>query len=376
MTPSHPTQAIVDLERLRQNVAIIRERLAGRSQILAVVKANAYGHGAVPVARCLAACGVSHLGVAFVEEGIELRRTGIDLPIVVLAGFMPNQVAELLQHRLIPVLSNPQQVEWLEAVKPHPPIPVHLKIDTGMGRLGAGPEEIGPLLARVARARGLVVDGLMSHFSEEELADAAMAQEQLRRFQAALDAAQRSGIKPRVAHMANSTAILTFEPAWFNLVRPGIILYGYLPSGVRWNGPPFRPVLRLRTEITHIKRVAAGTPISYGRTFVTRRPSTIAVLPIGYADGLSRALSNRGQVLIRGRRAPIVGRVCMDMTLVDATEIPGTAIGDESIVIGEQGDDAILGDEIARLLGTISYEVLCGIGPRVARVYHGERSHE
>jgi alanine racemase len=385
---AHPTEAVIDLAGLRRNLRKIQERLTRPCEVLAVVKANAYGHGAPAVARCLAEQGVGHFGVAFLEEGLALRRAGITQPILVLAGFTPEQVEPLLEHGLTPVVAHHAQLEWLApAAARREPVPIHLKVDTGMGRLGILPAEVPAALARIQRTPGLVLAGMMSHFSEEELGDSRAADEQLALFEKALEQARgllggtggsraaRAAGDPApsdfLAHIANSAAIFNYPRAWLNMVRPGIILYGYLPPGIRWAGPQFEPILTLRTRLTSVKRVPAGTPISYGRTFTTKRESVIGVLPIGYADGFSRALSNHGAVLVRGRRAPIVGRVCMDMTMIDLTEVDGAAAGDTAVMIGRQGQDAITADEIARLTGTICYEVLCGIGPRIPRIYTG-----
>lgn len=373
---AHPTQAVIDLAALRRNLRKVQARLTRPCAILAVVKANAYGHGAPAVARCLAEAGVSHFGVAFLEEGLALRGAGITQPILVLAGFTSEQVEPLLAHALTPVVAHLDQIDWLTpAAARRGGAPIHLKIDTGMGRLGILPADVPAALARIQRTPGLVLAGMMSHFSEEELGDSRAADDQLALFEKALAHARpRAGFPPApnfLAHIANSAAIFNYPRAWLDMVRPGIILYGYLPPGIRWTGPQFEPILTLRTRLTSVKRVPPGSPISYGRTFTTARESVIGVLPIGYADGLSRALSNRGAALVRGRRAPIVGRVCMDMTMIDLTEIDGVATGDEAVLIGRGGREEITADEIARLSGTICYEVLCGIGPRVSRVYTG-----
>lgn len=374
MSLLHPTQAVIDLDRLRDNLGRIRGRIPRACEILAVVKANAYGHGAVQVAHTLRDAGASHFGVAFFDEGAELRKGGIEDPILVMGGFLREQAREILSYGLTPVISNWEQAEWLaaEAKNAEAPVEVHLKIDTGMGRLGVRPESADEIFSKLSDTPALSLNGIMSHFSEEELTDTEVASEQLARFEHAIDQARRLGLPARLNHIANSTAILTFSRSWHEMVRPGIILYGYVPSGARWDGPAFQPILTLRTRITNLKRVPAGTPISYGRTFSTTRDSLIAVLPIGYADGYPRALSNRGQILVRGQRAPIVGRVCMDMTMADVTDIDGVALGDEAILIGRQGAETITADEIAGWLNTISYEVLCGIGRRVPRIYSGD----
>jgi alanine racemase len=375
VTAVHPTQAIVDLDAMLHNLERLREHLKGKTEIMAVVKANAYGHGAVPVAKALSAAGVRAFGVAFVDEGIELRRAGIQEPILVMGGFVSEQVAALVGHRLTPVVFHRDQIEWLAAevgkTRPSSGIPVHVKIDTGMGRLGLHPHEVPAFVQNLLGKKGLVLEGLMSHFADEDLADTQVAQEQIALFLKAHEKLKGHGIAVPQLHIANSAALLSFERSWLSWVRPGITLYGYFPSRKLEQTLPLKPVLTLAARITHLRTVPAGTTISYGRTFTTRRESRIAVLPIGYADGYPRALSNRGTVLVRGRRTPIVGRVCMDMLMVDVTEVPEAALADEAVLIGRQGREAITAAELADQTGTIPYEILSVIGVRIPRIYRG-----
>jgi len=372
-----PTTAHIDLGALRHNLAQVR-RLAGDREVIAIVKADAYGHGAVPVARALAAEGVTRFGVALVEEGRALREAGIRGEVLVLGGFVEDQAAEIVELGLTATIFHAGHADALNeaARRAGRAVPVHVKIDTGMGRLGFSPDAAPDAVAALARCAFLRLEGLMTHFADADLADPAYAREQVARFDAVAGTVRRAGVHIPIRHAANSAAVMAAS-SWrsamggplYDAVRPGLMLYGARPGPAVGAGVDLRPVLSLTTRILLLKRVPPGTPISYGRTFVTRRESLIAVLPIGYADGYPRALSNAGRVLVRGRAAPVVGRVCMDLTMVDATDVPDAAEGDEAVVIGAQGAAAITVEEVAAGAGTIAYEILCGIGPRVPRRY-------
>lgn len=372
-----PTTAHIDLGALRHNLAQVR-RLAGDREVIAIVKADAYGHGAVPVARALAAEGVTRFGVALVEEGRALREAGVRGEVLVLGGFVEDQAAEIVELGLTATIFHAGHADALNeaARRAGRAAPVHVKIDTGMGRLGFSPVAAPVAVAALARCAFLRLEGLMTHFADADLADPAYAREQVARFDAVAETVRRAGVRIPIRHAANSAAVMAAS-SWrsamggplYDAVRPGLMLYGARPGPAVGAGVDLRPVLSLTTRILLLKRVPPGTPISYGRTFVTRRESLIAVLPIGYADGYPRALSNAGRVLVRGRAAPVVGRVCMDLTMVDATDVPDAAEGDEAVVIGAQGAAAITVEEVAAGAGTIAYEILCGIGPRVPRRY-------
>lgn len=381
-----PTVARVDLEALRFNVGQAR-RLAGGRELIAVVKADAYGHGGVAVGRALEADGVRRFGVAVVEEGRALREAGLRGEILVLGGVTPDQASDVVALDLSAAIFHQAHAAALDAAAARAGrvVPIHVKIDTGMGRLGFPVETAAQAVARVAQCPGLRLDGLMTHFADADLADPAYAREQLARFDAVADAVARAGMKVPIRHAANSAALIKGPRALgtasggrpgdgplYEAVRPGIMLYGCRP-GPAMDGVALKPVLSLTTKILLLKRVPPNSPISYGRTFVTQRESLIAVLPIGYADGYPRALSNRGTVLIRGRKAPVVGRVCMDLTMADATEVPDVAEGDDAVLIGSQGTSTLPAEEVAETAGTIAYELLCGIGPRVPRRYHDGR---
>lgn len=368
-----PTYAEIDLSAIVANVALAC-RLAGpETRVMAVVKADAYGHGAVPVARVALAAGATWLGVAIPEEAIPLREAGIACGILVLGPVAPEQAELVADHDLEQCVCDPAQAEALDraARARGRVLALHLKVDTGMGRVGLRPGEVRGVAEKIRALPSVRLAGLMTHFADAEADEPGFAREQLARF---ADAARDLAAVPQggmpLRHAANSAALLFLPEARLDLVRPGIMLYGYHPRGPRGGPePPLRPALRLRTAISQIRDVARGESVSYGRTFVAPRDLRVATLPVGYADGCGRLLSNRGQVLIRGQRVPIVGRVCMDMTMVDVSSLPDVRVGDEAVLIGRQGADEITADEAAELQGTISYEVLCRIGPRVPRVY-------
>lgn len=371
MPSPRPTIAEIDLQAFRYNIHQVRRLIGPQREILAVIKADAYGHGAVEVGRVLVEEGVRFLGVATVEEGMELRGAGIDASITILGGVVPEQFPLLFEWNLIPVLYDPVWAEDLSrnAAARGREIPVQVKIDTGMGRLGFRPEEAPDAIAKIASLPGLRIEGVLSHFSDADLEDKEFTEEQLGKFVRIERRLAEQGFRFPFWHLSNSAAVMTFPPALFNMVRPGIMLYGYLPSDSFPGEVVLQPVLSWRTRIIYLKEVPPGTPLSYGRTFVTSRRSRIATLPVGYADGYSRRLSNRAEVLIRGRRAPVVGRVTMDMILADVTDLPQTRLGDPVTLMGEDGGDRISAWDLARWSGTIAYEVLCCIGRRVPRIY-------
>jgi alanine racemase len=367
---NRPTCARIDLEALSRNFKEAAHRAEG-SKVLAVVKAQAYGHGAVPVSQRLISLGAHMLGVALIEEGRELREAGIIAPILVMGAMFPSQAEAVATLQLTPVLSTLSfaQALSLAAESRKTTIPVHVKIDTGMGRIGVPPEEALEFITDLRRLPGIQVQGLMTHFADADLQDKDFASKQIDRFETLIAQLDAKGIDSPLRHAAYSAAVLSFPRALCTMVRPGLMLYGYDPLEAGSGHADLTPVLSLETRVAFMKKVPAGVPISYGRTFVTKRESVIATLPIGYADGYSRGLSNKGEVLIRGMRAPIVGRVCMDMCMVDVTELPGVREGDEAVLIGVQGKERITADDIAGKTGTIAYEVLCGISSRVPRIY-------
>lgn len=370
-----PTLARIDLAALRHNGRTVLERCrrSGLS-VLAAVKADAYGHGLVPVSKALVDIGVDWLGVAIVEEGLQLRESGVDLPVLVLGGLSDGSEAVALAARLTPVLYREQSAERLAALgrDRSEPVGVHLKVDTGMNRLGVPLRDLAAFLDRLESLGSLRIEGVMTHLAEAEAGDAGRTASQLANFGEAISMLRGRGHKPRWIHAANSAAVLIgpAEPPSFasSLVRPGIMLYGAASEGLA-AGWGLRPVLTFETAISFLKDVPRGSKLSYGATWQAERPSRIATLPVGYGDGYSRALSNRADVLVRGQRAPVVGRICMDLCLVDVTDVPGVYEGDSVVLLGRQGACEISAGELSGLQQTIPYEVLCSIAPRVPRVY-------
>ena len=366
-----PTYATVNLAALAHNLSCITRYLSPHCEILAIVKANAYGHGAVETAQALVRQGIGRFAVASLDEGIALRHAGINASIVVLGALFEQQIADLVANTLTPVISDGRILSSLtKAARSHQaPYPIHLKVETGMGRLGFSPKELLSLLDSSLVQRPLQVEGLMTHLADADGKDTAFTEQQLGVFRTVLEQVRQRGVTLPFVHTANSAAIVRFPAAHFSLVRPGIMLYGYHTVPTTVPAPDLKPVLSLHTTIAQLRTIPRGGSVSYNGTFVATRPTRIAVLPIGYADGYSRRLSHRGSVLIQGRRAPIVGLVCMDMIMVDVTDLAPVHVGETATLIGQQGGESIWADEVADWIGTIPYEVLCGIGSRVPRLY-------
>jgi alanine racemase len=365
-----PTWAEIDLDALAGNLAAVRRRV-GSLPVLAVVKADAYGHGAVAVARALEAEGVESLGVALPEEGVELRGGGVRAPVLLLGGFAPPQADLVLDHGLTPAVFRPDQIEALAAAarRRGGRVGVHLKIDTGMGRLGVPASDVAAFAEALAAAAPTIeLAGAYSHLAVADDPGDPYTRRQIELFEGSLGALRARGLRPAQVHLANSAAIIDHPPAWLTLVRPGIVLYGYPPSE-KASPFPVRPVLSLKSRIIYTKEISPGTSLGYGRTYVAPRTARIASLPLGYDDGLPRPAGNRGHVLVRGRRAPVVGRVSMDLTTVDVSDVPEAALGDEVVVIGRSGKECVGADQVAAWASSITWEVLCGIGARVPRLY-------
>lgn len=373
LAAQRPTWAEINLDNLIHNFRVTRAAVGGAA-IMAAVKADAYGHGAVECARALEAAGADWFGVALPEEGIALRKGGITRPILCLGGFWEGQAESIIAHRLTPVVFKLDDLAALsrEAHKTGHNFDYHLKVDTGLGRLGVQCSELKGFLDGVSQFESLRLDGIMTHLASADNSDQSLfTQQQLDLFDRAIEAVQSEGHSPRWIHAASSAGALAYPRARGNLVRPGGVLYGLWRDVISPSTEPldWRPVLSLRTRIVLVKTVKAGTPLGYGGTFVTARESQIATIAIGYEDGLRRELSNRGQTIVRGSPAPIVGRISMDLTLIDITDVEGASINDEVVIIGSQGESRITAEEVAALIGTISYEVTCGISDRVPRVY-------
>src|SRR5262245_2789696 len=370
--PQRPTWAEISLPALKHNYITIKKHLSAPAQLMAVVKADAYGHGAVECSRALESIGADWFGVALVEEGIELRRAGISRPIFCLGGFWRGQADDLIAHELDVAVYRLDQAEELNA-RAHAvgqTVNFHLKVDTGMGRLGV---QLGEL-AEFARALGqfdhIKLDGVMTHFADADADTPDFTDGQIARYDEAVRILRALGFDPSWRHLANSAGIHAYPQSHGNLARAGATLYGLARDVLSPNLEPFdlRPVMSLHSRIVMLKTVPARTPLGYGLTFTTGRESRIATLPIGYADGLRRLHSNNGRALVRGRFAPIVGRVSMDLTIIDVTDLPGVELGDEVILIGEQSDLRISAEDLAEQIGTISYEIVTGISARVPRV--------
>ena len=365
-----PTVASVDLSALAHNLVQVRRYLPKNCDVIAVVKADAYGHGAAVISRTLSELGVTRFAVASLQEGVGLREAGIRAPILIMGALFPNQFPDAIAHELTPVVYDLDMVDGLaKLVKTRrEPYGVHVKVETGMGRLGLAPDAVLPLLQSAHFKGPLRAEGLMTHLADADSADPAYSTAQLSRFRSVVTQIEGAGLSIPLVHAANSAAILCYPSAHFTAVRPGVMLYGYDPAPLDRASPELRPVLTLVTRVGQVRTLAPGDSVSYNRTYTAARVSRIAVLPIGYAGGYGRSLSNRGAVLIGGRQAPIVGRVCMDMTMVDVTDIPGVRPGDEAVLIGRQGSEQITAADLAVWQGTIPYEVLCAIGTRVTRI--------
>ena len=366
-----PTRIVVDLDAVGGNLRAIRQRVG--VPVMAIVKANAYGHGLVPVARHLVAQGAEQLGVAFVEEGEALRRAGITAPILVLGGILGRQVASLLRNDLEITVSSLDKLRQVEAAAEAlgRKAVIHLKVDTGMERIGVHSYSCGPLIEAALASGWCTVKGVYSHLACADDPDDPMTALQLARFHDACGHFTRLGARMPIRHLANSGGILHYPDTWLDMVRPGIALYGVLPDPRSRRTIDVRPALELRSQVVYFKVVHVGRPVSYGATWAPSADTRIVTIPLGYGDGYPRALSNRGQVLIRGRRLPIVGRVCMDQFMVDLGP-DGTAYnGDEVVLIGRQNGETIRVEDLAAQADTIGYEILTRLNDRIPREYVG-----
>ncbi|HIE52900.1 MAG TPA: alanine racemase [Armatimonadetes bacterium] len=365
-----PAWADLNLSALRANVALLRRLLGPKVEILGVVKADAYGHGAVPIARALVAEGVRFLGVACLPEALELREGGLTQRLVLFSNPLPGEVETLLAYEVTPTLTDEETIRTVAqaAAKRERPFPVHLKVDTGMGRRGCSLEEASRLAALIQDLPPLHLEGVLTHFATAD-EDLDYAREQLLRFQQLVDTLAATGQRPPLLHAANSAALLRLPEAHFNLVRPGLCLYGLEPFPGARALFPGQPVLSLKTRLVQIRRLHRGETVGYGRTFTLPRDAPVGLLPVGYADGYLWSLSNRAYVLIRGQRVPVIGRVSMDSCAVDLSGVPGAQIGDEVVLIGQQGEEEITASQVAEWAGTIVYEVVSRLGRRIARRY-------
>jgi alanine racemase len=374
-----PTIAFVDLDALAFNFHSSKQFIGDGLAYMAVVKADAYGHGAVKCAQRLEVEGVDWFGVATLEEGVELREAGIKKPILLLGGLWHGQESIAIAHDLRPVLFRADQAESLNsaASEQDKVAKAHIKVDTGMGRIGFRFDEMHEVVEHLANLKHIEIEGLMTHFAvADNLSETEFTDLQMSRFAEVVDMFQAKGIRPKYIDLANSPGAVAHPTSRSNLVRLGGILYGLggdvLPAGIE--KPELRPVMSLTSRVAMVKQIRKGENIGYGRTFTAERDSMIATIPIGYHDGYSRSLSNIAKVIINGEFAPVVGRISMDWTTVDVTDIENVKIGDTVMLIGDDGSRSIKAEDIARATETISYEVTCGIGPRVPRIYKGESS--
>ena len=363
----------VDLAALRHNYLQLRRRLSPAAKLLAVVKADAYGHGLVPAARTLAAAGAEYLGVASLEEGLALREAGLEVPILLLMGIVPIESQATVAADLEVVLYRRDVAQALEesgrtlGKKAR----VHLKVDTGMGRLGLNPNEVLPFLEGIKDSSHLEALGLISHLATADDADKTYTRKQLQEFLTLLSTARGQGWELPLSHIANSAALVEVPEAHFGMARPGISLYGSPPAPGRSWGVDLKPVMSFATQVLQFKRLPPGSSISYGRTYTTTDWCNLAVLPVGYCNGYPRLLSNRGEVLLKGRRAPIRGRVCMNLTMVDVSHIPDVAEGEPVTLLGAGGGDRLTADDLAAWAETISYDIYCTLGSANPRRFVG-----
>lgn len=369
-----PTWARIDLDALAGNFHFVRRRVSPKVKVMAVVKADAYGHGAVECARRLEAEGADWFGVATPEEGIELREAGIRQPILCLGGFWEGQAEDCLRFKLVPVIYRIDMAETLDRAARAAGVvaDVHVKIDTGMGRLGVRYEAVAEFADALKAFTNIRVDGLMTHFAAADDPDRdCFTSDQTLRFRDAVNVFRARGFNPTYEDLGNSAGAYAHEDAWGNMVRPGGILYGLWRDILPPAPEPLqlRPVMSLHSRIMLLKRVAKGETLGYGCTFEASRETLVATLPLGYHDGYMRALSNRGHVIVRGQYASVVGRISMDLTLIDVTDVQGIALNDVVTLLGEDGELSVPAEELAKTAGTLSYEVTCGISARVPRVF-------
>ncbi|MBZ5571065.1 MAG: alanine racemase [Acidobacteriia bacterium] len=374
---TRPTWAEVSLSALRQNFRIVQKHVGDGVTICAVVKADGYGHGAVECARALEDEGARWFGVTSLDEAIPLREAGIHSRILLMTGFWRGEEEEIVHLKLTPTVWETGQIELLEKAAAHMDarLPIHLKVDTGMGRLGVAPEDLPQLCVALKASKHLVVEGLSTHLASSEVLDAPSVPEQLQSLDRVDQLLENEGFHPPLVHAANTSAVISRGESWNTMVRPGIALYGYyLPferAGREVSGKglrlPVKPVLTWKTRILSLRDVRANQALGYGGIYVTKAPARVAVLPVGYADGFNRALSSRGRVIVGEHYAPIVGRISMDLTLVDVTGLPDIAVGDEAILLGARDGLSVDAREHAALANTVLYEILCGISKRVPR---------
>lgn len=362
-----PTWVEINLNNLAHNFFQIKKLLSPKTKIMVTVKADAYGHGLIPVARKLVSCGVDSLGVASIDEGIKLRKEKIDIPILILGLILKNDIEPIFRYGLTPTVCGGELTTALnrKAESLCKPINVHIKVDTGMGRIGVLHQDAEELVKKIHKLKFINIEGIFTHFALADT-DNDFTLYQINLFNRLIYNLSKSGIHITLAHAANSMGVIGYKDSHFNMVRPGLVIYGLYPKeNLKIN---LRPVLSLKTKVIYVKRMPSNFGISYGHGYITEKETTIVTLPIGYGDGYPRNLSNKGPVLIKGRRLKICGRICMDQIMIDVGNIP-VKIGDEVVLIGSQGKNKITAEELAQLCGTIPYEIVCSLGSRIPRVY-------
>jgi len=369
-----PTWVEVDLDRFRRNLAAIQSAIGSRRRIMLVVKADAYGHGSVEIARCAVDAGVAMLGVATLHEGIELRSAGVEVPIVILSPGLHSEIDEILEHRLTPCVGDLDFAEQLSERSVHRQVRtrLHVEVDTGMGRTGVAADEAVGFIERIVGLPNLTLEAVFTHFPDADSGRVDVTEEQVRRYNEVLRALALRKIEVPLRHAANSAGILSVRDSHLDMVRPGILAYGFYPTRDVPRSISVEGIMTFKTRVVQIRDIAPGQYISYGRTYQTSKWSRIGVLAVGYGHGYPWALGNRGEVLVRGRRAPIVGRVTMDLTMVDLSGIPDVEREDEVVLWGEQRGAAIELNDVAERAQTIPYDLLCNMGKRVVRIYLSE----
>ena len=370
MEPFRPTRAEIDLTAIDKNIKSLRSFLGQKTKIMAIVKANAYGHGAKEAAKTAEKSGVDYLGVAYLGEALELRSAGVKTPILILSETPAEFAQHIIDGDITQTVYTFELARALDAAaaNKNKKTKVHVKVDTGMGRVGVFPDQVLPLIKQMICLPFIELEGIFTHFSKGEDIGSGFTEKQFGSFLGVLDLLNKEGIEIPMKYCASSAAVFNFPQSHLDMVRLGITMYGLYPPGQKNRPVNLISALSLKTKVLYLKRVPKGTPLSYGATYVTSKETTIATLPVGYADGLSRQLSNKGQVLIKGKKYPIVGKVTMDMTLVDTGD-DNIKVWDDVVIIGSDGSQQISADDIANQVDSINYEVVCGIGKRVPRVY-------
>ena len=370
MTHYRPTWAEIDLDAIKYNFNQIKKSVSSHVRIMAVVKANAYGHGITEVSETLSSAGVDYLGVATMDEAVKLRHDGIKKPILVLGSILPHEIEAAIKYDVTLTACHDDLLRELnkQAQIKNKKVNVHLKVDTGMGRIGIWHDEALHFIKWILGRKNLFLEGIYTHFSSAGR-DEFFTNYQMESFETLLGQFEKDGLNIPLKHAANSIATIDVKRSHLNMVRPGIIIYGMYPKKSFAKFFKLKPALSLKTKIVYIKDVPQGRSISYGRTYITDKDTKIATLPIGYADGYERILSNKAYVLVKGQRARVVGKVTMDQVMIDVGHVKGARLGDEVVLIGKQGKDRITTEELARLCGTIPYEIVCSIGSRVPRIY-------